>query len=88
MYLVCRLQDKSLIRTDLDGEIQCSFSHVGQGPGEYSMLTDVTVNEKAKTVSIFDIKQQKLITYDFNGNLVREISAKEKGFDMPIFIGD
>lgn len=79
---------KSLIRTDLDGEIQCSFSHVGQGPGEYSMLTDVTVNEKAKTVSIFDIKQQKLITYDFNGNLVREISAKEKGFDMPIFIGD
>lgn len=79
---------KTIFYTDKKGNVINSFSHVGQGPGEYIMLGYVHVNSGNSTITVFNHGGKKYLVYDLNGNVVREFFLKNKGCSDPLFISD
>ncbi len=59
------------------GEFQRNIGRVGQGPGEYVMLTDFTLDDKHKRIYINSL--EKFLVYDFDGNFKKEVPFEEKG---------
>lgn len=70
--------------TDKKGKIVHAFSHRGQGPGEYNMLTYVYMNPEETAIGVFDQRSNKHILYDFEGNLIQETSLKGTETGMPL----
>lgn len=52
---------------DMEGNFIREIGQEGQGPGEYSMLTDFTIDIERKEVYINGI--MKIVVYDYEGNL-------------------
>lgn len=87
-YYMIDQQTKTIFRTEKDGKIIHSFSRVGNGPGEYAMLSYVHVNPEDSTIRVFDQKNDKCIVYDLAGNFIKEIFLKEKKASVPVFMSN
>lgn len=44
----------------------------GNGMGEYLGISDFTIDEKNKTIEILDKRQKKILSYDFDGNYIKD----------------
>lgn len=51
-----------------DGELLSCFRKRGQGPDEYSGIGDFMIDDE--TITVLDINQQKMLTYDHSGNSI------------------
>lgn len=58
-----------------DGKHLNSFKYHGKGPGEYSMIYDVNFLPDMKEIVVTDPNQNKILCYDFEGNLSCEIKT-------------
>lgn len=87
-YYMADNKTQTVFRTDKNGKVINHFCHVGQGPGEYGSLGYVYVEPENSLIKVFDNRLRKCIFYDLTGNFIREISLKEKGIDVPIFVAD
>ncbi|TKG94933.1 6-bladed beta-propeller [Puteibacter caeruleilacunae] len=66
---------EAIFRLDYDGNVLSKIGTRGEGPGEYRYGVTFTVNEQDSLVYVEN--HTKLITYDFNGNLVKEENREE-----------
>lgn len=87
-YYMVDHKTKAIFQADKSGKVLHSFSKVGQGPGEYNMLSYVHVNMEDSVIQVFDQRGNKFIVYDLVGNLVQDISLKGKEINTPILISD
>lgn len=65
---------------DIRGKFIRNIGKVGQGPGEYMMLTDFSINENRQEVYINSL--QKAVVYDFSGNFKREFSLNDNNLQV------
>lgn len=65
----------TLKQFNTNGQFLKRIGKEGQGPGEYSTLTDFSIDHKNKDIYINSL--EKLSVYDFKGNFKRKISFKE-----------
>lgn len=56
---------RTLFIYSTNGDLLSCFEKIGNGPGEYSVITDFMVN--GETIAVLDRNQQRLITYDHSG---------------------
>jgi len=71
IFILDQVQRKSVLEFDMNGKFIRHFGKVGRGPGEYIEPNDMSVNDKEVAIWVND--QRKFITYDLNGNYLREI---------------
>lgn len=65
---------------DMEGKFIQKMGRVGQGPGEYTMLTDFSINENEQEVYINSLR--KTVVYDFDGNFKREFSLNDDNLQV------
>ena len=71
---------------DKDGTFIREIGQEGQGPGEYAMLTDFTIDEERKEVYMNDVL--KIVVYDYEGNFKRNISLEDDNLQVLTFCND
>ena len=71
---------------DKDGNFIREIGQEGQGPGEYAMLTDFTIDEERKEVYMNDVL--KIVVYDYEGNFKRNISLEDDNLQVLTFCND
>ncbi len=65
-------QDQTIYRFSAEGKFLNKFCHLGKGPGEYSKIRNMQIVPGTETLMVSDVRQRKMIQYDFMGNLIRE----------------
>ncbi|MDR0995556.1 MAG: 6-bladed beta-propeller [Tannerella sp.] len=68
---------KGLLQFDRHGKFLRRIGSQGKGPGQYTFLKAVAVNEKAGLLYLYVYMQQKALVYDFKGNFLREIPVPD-----------
>ncbi len=58
-----------------NGKFVSKIGNKGKGPGEYIRPSKFIVNKRKSLIKIYDSSQCKIITFDFNGKLIREIKT-------------
>ena len=58
-----------LMLFDRKGNPISKFNHNGQGPHEYLSVLCQTLDEKEKEIFVYDYWNDKMLVYDFEGNL-------------------
>ena len=72
--------ETKLRQFDMKGKFIREIGQEGQGPGEYSMLTDFAIDKERKEVYINDIL--KIVVYDYEGNFKRNISLEDDNLQV------
>lgn len=93
--LVADLENTSLLLFSGDGRFIKPIGRMGNGPGEYSGLNDVTIDREGKRILVWDTRSQRILTYDFEGKYVEsrtiDFNAEEMeyiGNDKLVFYCD
>lgn len=73
IYILDRHITQSLLCFDQRGKFLYAVGVVGEGPGEIRKIYDAQVNPYTDLLDIWDGPGQKLMTFDRDGHLVREI---------------
>jgi hypothetical protein len=60
------------------GKVSCMLKKQGEGPGEYSNIFDIVIDEPKNVFHIYSIAG-KISIYDFNGNFVKSIKNDSIG---------
>ncbi len=89
MEFQCEFTDERIIVTDyssgrilffsLDGKHQNTIRKVGRGPGEYVSFGQVMVDSDRNNILVYDLRAQKVLHYDFEGNFIKEIEKFSNG---------
>jgi hypothetical protein len=69
--IIC--ERKSIMQFDKTGKFIRKIASVGQGPGEFTSIGDITMDSKNKKIFI-KTNAGKMMSYDFDGNFIRESS--------------
>lgn len=56
-----------------EGKFICKFGRKGQGPGEYSLPFDFSIDKQNKQVIIYDSYQNRIQIYDLYGNFLKSV---------------
>jgi hypothetical protein len=72
LLIIVDLSLNAIFVYDLNGYPLYRIGNVGQGPGEYVNLRDVTLDRKGHKIIICDVTSQKIIYYDFSGHVLEE----------------
>lgn len=67
---------------DDNGKFISSIYHIGQGPGEYSQITDICFDSSMKQFIFLCSIPFKLIYYDLNGKFIREQKLDDLYFEI------
>jgi len=68
------IKTRSVLIFDITGKYKNKILKVGQGPGEYSEISTLMVDNKNKHLIIYDVHNRKMIYYTFDGSFVKEIT--------------
>ena len=79
-------QTKSIYFYKQDGTFINKISRIGQGPGEYIAITDITIKDNEEII-IWDIKSKKLLIYNFDGTFINNIEFPYWGRSIE-YLGD
>jgi hypothetical protein len=67
--------DKAISRAififDLQGKFLSKISRFGEGPEEYTQISDATVDKKGKQIFVLDEFRRQIKAYDFMGNYIQ-----------------
>lgn len=78
VYILCSKNDKNLVyKFDKKGNFLLSFGKKGQGPGEFQSPTYLGIDSSGK-IDITDARKRRLIIFDSEGNLEKEIPFKNR----------
>lgn len=64
------------------------INRLGNGPGEYLVLSDFYVNEVGHGIEIYDSKKKKINRYDSEGNFISDIDVQLDGYAFTKFPND
>jgi hypothetical protein len=71
-YVIDYYKKHSIYCFDEKGRFLFEINNIGNGPGEYSFLTDVALSYDRKSLVLADIEKKKIIFFDLNGNFKYE----------------
>lgn len=57
---------------NLDGKLLSRICRIGNGPGEYAEITDITENNSHEKIMLLDAAQKKVITFSLDGEFIKE----------------
>lgn len=77
----------SLLLFDGDGRFIRKIAGQGQGPGEYSYITNATIDKEGRRLFVLDDFKRDLFIYDFEGKFVESIKLDFKAADLE-YLGD
>ena len=60
------------------GKFIRNIGKIGQGPSEYSVINNVYMDERANRIYILSFDTDKLLVYDFDGNILKPIPLAER----------
>ena len=75
LYVLDTQIAKSLFVFDMNGRFVRKIGSLGQGPGEYSQLSDFTIDTEKKYIYLLDFNK-RIHQYLFDGTFVRTITPK------------
>lgn len=75
ILVVTSVSPQNLFLYTLDGKFVRKIGHQGQGPGEYTNISDITVFEAMEQVHISTGQSGDIIIYNFDGEFVRTIKG-------------
>lgn len=76
---ICVKQDNEVAKLfSKTGKFIANIGGMGQGPGEYKFVNDVTIDEKGKAIYIALIGSEFILKYNMNGDYLRDIDLREK----------
>ncbi len=75
-FIVDKKNSKGIFVFDNSGKFLFKIQNTGLAEGEFTNINDVTYNSFQKEIKIFDSDRKKIISYDINGNFVKEISTE------------
>jgi hypothetical protein len=92
IYVLDKLKAKALFVFDMDGRFIRKIGKLGRGPGEYSSISDFTIDPLNKEIYVLD--NHKLHKYKIDGTFVKSIVIQLKSqspmgiqyFDKKIFV--
>ena len=61
-----------------DGSFVGSVGSIGQGPGEYTMVYDMQIDEKAGHIYLLPWNAKSIFVYDMNGKYMKDIPLNKK----------
>ena len=77
IFILDRHIAKSLFVFDKEGHFIRKIGSIGGGPGEFTDISDFTINQDNKTIYTFDRNMQRINIYDiFSGKYMRSINLK------------
>jgi hypothetical protein len=71
IYVLDQLLTKALFVFDKSGKFLFKIGRVGNGPGEYVVVTDFYLNEKDSTIHLL-ADGRKIINFDYDGSFIDE----------------
>lgn len=81
-HKVCLLCDKSLLLFDANtGQAISKISRLGNAPGEYKSLYDVSICEDGN-VELLDMNERKIRRYDMDGNFLDALDLPSMSFSF------
>jgi len=80
IYLMDRVQTKSVIVYDTLGQFISLIAKHGRGPDEYLQLTDIFIDTVDFSLNIVSRNDKKIIQYDKNGERLLDVKRLEKSF--------
>ena len=72
-----RNQDGNIFVYDRNGKGISKFNRKGQGPGEYTSILSITLDENNGEMFVYDLFTQTPFVYDLFGNFKRSIGRRE-----------
>ncbi|WP_304960994.1 6-bladed beta-propeller [uncultured Parabacteroides sp.] len=82
IIVAAKIISKSAFIFDLNGQFRTQIGRVGQGPGEYSDLTHVTLSKDGNEIVIVDAMKNELLFYDKNAKHIRSEKLTYRGENM------
>jgi hypothetical protein len=82
IYLVDKYQGHCINIFSSSGKYLNTINRFGRGPGEYTQLSDIFVNEKESTFNILDCGCSRLLVYDLLGNQYLRSLPLPKSFKL------
>ena len=76
--LVGRVQNVPCKLFRRDGSFVGSVGSIGQGPGEYTMVYDMQIDEKSGQIFLLPWNAKSIFVYDMNGKYVKDIPLNKK----------
>ncbi|MEA2005849.1 MAG: 6-bladed beta-propeller, partial [Acidobacteriota bacterium] len=80
-YIADYYSSKKVFRFDKKGNFVRSYGKIGQGPGEYNSILSFALDSES---NVFLLGNYKLIKFDKNGKLLKEIRIKYHSGDIII----
>jgi len=71
-YIVDKRKTRSVFAFDRHGKFLFQIRRVGRGPGEYTEPYAFIINKQARLLEIYDRTQRKILSFDMQGNYLRE----------------
>ncbi len=72
-YIIIASNSGRILVFNYSGKHIKSFNHKGKGPGEYVTISKLFTNPIDETILVLDERTKKILEYDINGSLRREI---------------
>ncbi len=85
IYVMDQIKARSLFVFDNFGNFKYKISRIGNGPGEYMIISDFFVDEQTKTITLL-ANGRKIIQFDYDGNFISEhnITLPHCSFILPL----
>jgi len=80
LIFVQTFNPSSLYSFNYDGQFIAKIGNQGKGPNEYNYLASFAINEKYQEVIIYGLQPSKILIYDYDGILKKELN----GFDSKL----
>ena len=80
LYLLDAYVTNSVFVYDLNGNFIKQITNVGQGPEEYSQLTDIFIDRKEKVLALVSRMDKKLLKYDLENLEIKAVERTPKAF--------
>ncbi len=72
---ICIRQSQGPVKLfDKSGKFIADVGKIGRGPGEYTSIYDVLIDEAANSIYVSPISGDAILQYDFNGKFKKEIN--------------
>lgn len=77
-YICVRQDDRPIKLFDKTGTFISNVGDIGQGPGEYTAVYDIIIDEKSKTIYVSPIAGKDILKYDITGKFLGKIELAER----------
>jgi hypothetical protein len=76
------ISNSALVAFDREGLFKFKIDNLGNGPGEFLVISDVHIDKETGQIEIYDSKSTKIITYNNQGDFIEEWHTGLNGYSF------